>query len=414
MTTDIAPLASPIDALCLIHNALRTEAERAEQTVEHLEVGSSFKAFQPAFYHWALVLSTYVEAEERALTALVPEVAHVWETTADTARQLLERLEALQTYIQTELGKTIVIARTKRQLFGRVALARLLQEDYSKTRKRVSYRSCGHNSARHASGIFPPPAPHRPGRCAAGHHGRVDCPGRDGPTAPGPGDSYDTPRKCRQRSLAPLCVCTLICARQCSLFMSARRQLMTMDITYCDSPIDIMYLIHHALRAEAAEVTQRARQLCTADTLAALAQAVHQWASTLEEHARIEDTYMTPLLPARPAVQDIEVEHQRLTALFRELASFLQAITPQTPLMLRLQRQVLGHVITLGVEHDDHLESEEDLVLPLVRQRLSRGPAMRAGLAPVMRWGEPGGGDDRPLGHGRVDDRRAAGTGHAS
>ena len=129
MTTDIAPLTSPIDALCLIHNALRTEAERAEQTVEHLEVGSSFKAFQPVFYHWALVLSTYVEAEERALTTLVPEAAHAWETAAGTARQLLERLEALQTYIQTEIGKTIVIARTKRQLFGRVALARLLQED---------------------------------------------------------------------------------------------------------------------------------------------------------------------------------------------------------------------------------------------------------------------------------------------
>jgi hypothetical protein len=129
MTTDSDPLASPIDALYLIHSALRTEAERAEQTVEHLEVGSSFKAFQPVFYHWALVLSTYVEAEERALTTLVPEVADAWETTADTARQLLERLEALQAYIQTEIGKTIVIARTKRQLFGRVALARLLQED---------------------------------------------------------------------------------------------------------------------------------------------------------------------------------------------------------------------------------------------------------------------------------------------
>lgn len=129
MTTDIAPLASPIDALYLIHNALRTEAERAELTVERLEVGSSFKAFQPVFYHWALVLSTYVEAAERALTALVPEVARAWETTAGTARQLLERLEALQTYIQTEIGKTMVIARTKRQLFGRVALARLLQED---------------------------------------------------------------------------------------------------------------------------------------------------------------------------------------------------------------------------------------------------------------------------------------------
>ena len=129
MTTDSVPLASPIDALYLIHNVLRTEAEQAEQTVEHLEVRSSFKAFQPVFYHWALVLSTSVEAEERALTTLVPEVAHVWETTAGMARQLLERLEALQTYIQTEISKTMVIARTKRQLFGWVALARLLQED---------------------------------------------------------------------------------------------------------------------------------------------------------------------------------------------------------------------------------------------------------------------------------------------
>jgi hypothetical protein len=129
MLTDIAPLTSPIDALCLIHNALRTKAERAEQTVAHLEVGSSFKAFQPVFYHWALILSTYVEAEERALTALVPELVDAWATTAGTARPLLERLEALQTYLQTEISKTVVIARTKRQLFGRVALARLLQED---------------------------------------------------------------------------------------------------------------------------------------------------------------------------------------------------------------------------------------------------------------------------------------------
>jgi hypothetical protein len=129
MTADIAPLTSPIDALLLIHNALRTEAERAEQTVEHLEVGSSFKAFQPVFYHWALVLSTYIEVEERVLTTRVPEAARVWETTAGTARQLLEHLETLQAYLQTEIGKTTMIARTKRQLFGRVALARLLQED---------------------------------------------------------------------------------------------------------------------------------------------------------------------------------------------------------------------------------------------------------------------------------------------
>lgn len=146
---------------------------------------------------------------------------------------------------------------------------------------------------------------------------------------------------------------------------------MTLEIPQCDSPIDIMYLIHHALRAEATVTEQRARHLGTADALATFAQGLHQWMRALEEHAIIEDTYMTPLLPARPVVQDNEVEHQQLTTLFHEIASFLQALPPHTPLTPRLQRQVLGQVITLRIAHDDHLESEEDLVLPLVRQRLS-------------------------------------------
>jgi hypothetical protein len=146
---------------------------------------------------------------------------------------------------------------------------------------------------------------------------------------------------------------------------------MTADSLHGESPIDVMYLIHNALREEAGRVAQRARLLDTADALVAFAHLSHQWASALEEHARLEDTYMTPLLPARPVVQDNEAEHQRLLALFRELASFLQAVPPQTPLTPRQQRQVLGHVITLGIAHDDHLESEENLVLPLIRQRLS-------------------------------------------
>jgi hypothetical protein len=85
MTTDSTHLAYPIDALYLVHKALRTEAERAEQAVTHLEVGSSFKVFQPVFYRWALALSTYVEAEDRALTALVSEAARTWEHIARTA-----------------------------------------------------------------------------------------------------------------------------------------------------------------------------------------------------------------------------------------------------------------------------------------------------------------------------------------
>lgn len=89
MTTDIVPFASPIDALSLIHNALRTEAERVEQAVQQLEIGRSFKAFQPIFYRWALALSAYVEAEEHALTTLVPAGARVWAHITGLPRQVL-------------------------------------------------------------------------------------------------------------------------------------------------------------------------------------------------------------------------------------------------------------------------------------------------------------------------------------
>jgi hypothetical protein len=143
---------------------------------------------------------------------------------------------------------------------------------------------------------------------------------------------------------------------------------MTTDSTPYDSPIDIMYLIHNALRAEAAEVAQRARQFAQADDLVAFTRALHRWASALEEHAGIEDTYMTPFLPTRPIVQDNESEHQRLNALFHELASFLHTIPPQSPLTPRMQRYVLSRVITLCVEHDDHLESK-------------RSPPQAAGLS---------------------------------
>jgi hypothetical protein len=49
MTIDSAHRAHPIDALYLIHNALRMEAERTEQAVAHLEIRSSFKALPRSY-----------------------------------------------------------------------------------------------------------------------------------------------------------------------------------------------------------------------------------------------------------------------------------------------------------------------------------------------------------------------------
>jgi hypothetical protein len=50
MTPVIPNLACPIDAMYLIHKALRAEAERVKRAVDGLETGGSLKPFRQAFY----------------------------------------------------------------------------------------------------------------------------------------------------------------------------------------------------------------------------------------------------------------------------------------------------------------------------------------------------------------------------
>ena len=154
-------------------------------------------------------------------------------------------------------------------------------------------------------------------------------------------------------------------------------------------------------------------QLCTADTLAALAQALYPSGRARWKSTRVSKTYMTPLLPTRPVVQGNEVEHQRLTARFRELTSFLQAIPPQDV------RRAACATPGAGARHHARCGARRS---PGKRRRprfaprptaAQRGPAMRAGLAFGMRGREPGSGDDSPW-IDCVDDRRATGAGHAS
>ena len=61
MTTDSSQLIYPVDAMHLLHKALRTEAAHVEEAVNVLEIGGSFKSFQRAFYRWAMALGYHVE-----------------------------------------------------------------------------------------------------------------------------------------------------------------------------------------------------------------------------------------------------------------------------------------------------------------------------------------------------------------
>jgi hypothetical protein len=99
-----------------IHKALRAEAARVEQAATRLEIGGSFKPFLPVFYRWATELGYHIDVEEKYMLARFTEASLCQDTKA--GKRLMERLEDLQTYFYTEIGRTMVIARTRRNLFA--------------------------------------------------------------------------------------------------------------------------------------------------------------------------------------------------------------------------------------------------------------------------------------------------------
>ena len=128
MSVDSYPLSQPLDAMYLIHKALHAEAERAEEAVAQLAMGGSFKPFHRAFYSWAMALGFHMDAEAKYLVPLMPETGFSLEQGAGP-QQVIAMLESLQAYLHEELGRTIVIPRTQRQLRGKVIALHLLQDD---------------------------------------------------------------------------------------------------------------------------------------------------------------------------------------------------------------------------------------------------------------------------------------------
>lgn len=145
---------------------------------------------------------------------------------------------------------------------------------------------------------------------------------------------------------------------------------MSETITSLDSPIDVMYPIHRALRAEAASAEAAVRALALGGSFQPLVQVFQRWATALEYHAAMEDTYMTAPLD-RVAARTNEAEHRRLTELLAELGTYLRALPGPAAVTARTRRHALGRVVALRVAQDDHLEEEEERILPLIRQQIS-------------------------------------------
>ena len=159
-------------------------------------------------------------------------------------------------------------------------------------------------------------------------------------------------------------------------------------ITRLASPIDAMYLIHKALRAQAARVEDIADGLNEGDSLQSFRLAFNSWATALVFHSEREDEYITvPFTAAAPPGHDghrqtsdaaitalVGVEealHRELVDSVQEVFSMLNDEIGRTSIITRTKQHLYRQVVTLRIALEDHLETEEALVLPVVRERMS-------------------------------------------
>jgi hypothetical protein len=368
MPTEITQLDHPIDVMYLIHKAMRAEARRTRQAAEHLAIGGTFKPFLDDFYRWAMALGAHAEAEA---TYVLPRVPHMLPARDNEGGQqaLLAGLEDLQRCLHEELGHTIVIPRTRRQLVGNVIALLLAQADLLEEEEErllpVIHQRIGEaeqlDMARRL--LFDPEsedeywmldwvAPHL---TAAERHVLADLVARFAPVPP----AWPS---------APLDASAAHGVARSSA--ADEEAAMTVAKASGEHPIDVMYLLHKALNAEAWRTVSLAERLAIGDSLHPFRDAFERWEQTLTFHAEQEDRYMTPLLPASALARDNEQSHQGLAHRMAAIRTALHEIGEEvvTP---RIRRRLFGHVVALRIAQEDHLEEEEELVLPLIRERLS-------------------------------------------
>jgi hemerythrin-like domain-containing protein len=129
MSRHVIAVESPIDAMSLLHDALRAEAAHVERLVSQLQEGSTLQPFRQAFYRWTMALAYHADTEDTYIAPLLPDVTAARD--CELAHQrLADRLEEVQQCLTEEIGRTMLIARTQHQLFGAVVLARIAQDDH--------------------------------------------------------------------------------------------------------------------------------------------------------------------------------------------------------------------------------------------------------------------------------------------
>jgi len=369
MPADITQLAHPIDVMYLIHKAIRAEARQTRQAAEHLEIGGNFTPFLDDFYRWAMALGFHEDAEYQYVLPRVPDLPPA-RYNAGGHKALLAGLEDLQRCLHEELGHTIVIPRTQRQLVGKVialliAQADLLGEEEERLLPVIRQHVGEAEQLAMARRLLLDPesedeqwmlhwmAPHL---TKAERHTLAGLVARFEPVSSSwreaSGDASGGPDAAQAAATDEDLV--LLAAKTADGY-----------------PIDVMYLLHKALNIEAWRTVSIAERLVVGESLHPFRDAFESWEKALTFHAEQEDVYMTPLLPTSPLARENEETHQRLAHRMAEIRTYLQEVGAEAVVTPRIRRRLFGHVVALRIDQEDHLEEEEELVLPMIRERLT-------------------------------------------
>ena len=180
-------------------------------------------------------------------------------------------------------------------------------------------------------------------------------------------------------------------------------------ITQLETPIDVMFLIHKAMRVQTADAEHKMSQAVDGGDMQPFREAFAFWAKQLLYHAITEDNYMTaPLTDSRPArdneaehaelaqkagelnefaekgdtggfeqtvkeamVDITEKQHEELAEKMEDVMSVLKSEVGDSVVVARARRHLYRKVVDLRITESDHLENEEAFVLPLVREHMS-------------------------------------------
>lgn len=165
---------------------------------------------------------------------------------------------------------------------------------------------------------------------------------------------------------------------------------MDRDSVPLNGPIDVMYLIHKALRVQAEQVEKTVLNLEAGNSLQAFNLAFNSWVTSLVFHAEQEDIHITdPLTECLPTYESLsntatlaekvkaimlaqeDEEHRELMSAIEDVFAILHEDIGTTSVIVRTIQHLYGGVISLRIAQEDHLDTEEQVVLPLLRERFS-------------------------------------------